>query len=281
MAIITCNWIGSKFHLCCLFTACVFHIWTEDSSPWCTVYYKRVQSGDEFLVLQREEIYISYIRWKKILPILKLKNGLLDLRQDISAQKMKTIQEGHLWSPCLKMLMLCTTWTYRTENFSQKDISGTCRVHHPWCVGHDEPLYQMGAKKLECRSEVWSHCGFTDNSWALQMEHNRLLGSSCDNGWNMDIFLWPRDKITIWGVETQWFTMPKKVSNTEVSIQGDGICFVGQRWDTAGWLLWKECYNHRQLWHPSLAEVKQRGSCQKEHCFSRTKLPTHSCHHTT
>jgi hypothetical protein len=24
--------------------------------------------------------------------------------------------------------------------FQPKDISGTCRVHHPWCVGHDKPL---------------------------------------------------------------------------------------------------------------------------------------------
>jgi len=30
---------------------------------------------------------------------------------------------------------------------------------------------------------------------------------------------------------------PKKVPNTVVSIHGDGICFVGQRWDTAGLLL--------------------------------------------
>jgi len=37
MTVIICNWFGSKFHLCWLFTACVFHIWTEDSSPWCRV----------------------------------------------------------------------------------------------------------------------------------------------------------------------------------------------------------------------------------------------------
>jgi hypothetical protein len=26
----------------------------------------------------------------------------------------------------------------------------------------------------------------------------------------------------------------QKVSNTEVSLQGDGICFLGQRWDAGG-----------------------------------------------
>jgi hypothetical protein len=49
----------------------------------------------------------------------------------------------------------------------------------------------------------------------------------------------------------------------------------------------KECNNHSQLLHPSLAKVKQalvskkRGSYQKECCFSRTmpactQLPLHS-----
>lgn len=146
---------------------------------------------------------------------------------------MKTIQEGHLWSPCLKMSMPCTTWSYRLENFNQKDISGTWRVHHQWCVGHDEPLCQMGAKKLECRSEAWSRWGFTHNSWALQMEHSRPLGSTCDNGRNMDIFLWPRDKRTIWGVQKQWFTMPKKFQ----TLKSASKAMASVLWDKDGILL--------------------------------------------
>jgi hypothetical protein len=34
-------------------------------------------------------------------------------------------------------------------------------------------------------------------------------------------------------VEIQWFTTSKKVSDTEVSLQVDGICFLGQIWYTA------------------------------------------------
>jgi hypothetical protein len=112
----------------------------------------------------KEKKFISITLGEKILPIWQLKTGLLDLRQDISAQKRKTIQEGHLWSPCLKMSMLCTTWSYRLENFSQKDISGTCRVHHPWCVGHDE----MGAK--EVRMQI--------RSMITRRLHRQFLGTS-------------------------------------------------------------------------------------------------------
>jgi len=70
---------------------------------------KECRAMMNFLFLKQKKFISVTLGDKKILPILKLKNGLLDLIQDISAQKMKTIQEGHLWSPCLKMSMLCTT----------------------------------------------------------------------------------------------------------------------------------------------------------------------------
>jgi len=92
---------------------------------------KECKAVMNFFFLKEKKFISVTLGEKKIFPILKLKNGLLDSRQDISAQKMKTIQEGHLWSPRLKMAMLCSTLYYRSENFSQKDISGTCRVHHP------------------------------------------------------------------------------------------------------------------------------------------------------
>jgi len=45
MTVITFNRFGSKFHL--LVTYSVFQTWTEDGSPWCTVYDKTVHSSDE------------------------------------------------------------------------------------------------------------------------------------------------------------------------------------------------------------------------------------------
>jgi len=54
MTIVTFNCFGSKSHLRWLFTA-FFQIWTEDGSPWCKVYDKKVQSGDEAPVLHTED----------------------------------------------------------------------------------------------------------------------------------------------------------------------------------------------------------------------------------
>jgi hypothetical protein len=67
-------------------------------------YDKRMQSGDEVPVPQKE-IYdgMSVRLSEKNFPTNQL-TGSLDLRQDISTLKM-TVQEDLLWSLCLKMWM--------------------------------------------------------------------------------------------------------------------------------------------------------------------------------
>ena len=152
----------SKCHLCWLFTASDVQVMT-----------KEVQKSDKPLVPQGGQRnlwwHVSYIRWK--IPLTRqLKAELLELRHDISALKIKTVQEGHLWSLCLKIWYRSQLFPGRSENFNQKDsgdVSGTCRFHHPWCFGHEEALCQIGAKMFECGSEAWSCCGFAGNSWAL------------------------------------------------------------------------------------------------------------------
>jgi hypothetical protein len=129
-----------------------------------------------FLFLKiAKEFYgdMSVTLGEKIPPTRQLKVGLLDSRYDISALKIKTVQKGHLWSLLQKMWCCSQNGLSRSENFNQNDstdsgdISGTCRVHHPWCFGLEKDLCRMSAKMFECRSEAWSCCGFASNSWAL------------------------------------------------------------------------------------------------------------------
>jgi hypothetical protein len=45
-------------------------------------------------------------------------------------------------------------------------------------------------------------------------------------------------------VKKQCFTSPKKLQTPKDSLEGDSICFLGQRWDTVGLLPQKEYNNH-------------------------------------
>lgn len=89
----------------------------------------------------------------------------------------------------------------RLENFSQKDSRDSGdrfrNMKDSSCVGQEKALFQMGAKMFERGSEPWSCCRAKGNSWTLYMEHSRFLSWTCDNGQNMDIRVWPRDKRTI------------------------------------------------------------------------------------
>jgi hypothetical protein len=138
--------------------------------------YSLWQNKCSFLFLKIAKVFygeMSVTLGGKIPLTRQLTVGLMDLRHDISALKIKTVQEGHLWSLFLKMWCRSQNGLGRSENFNQKDsidyrdISGTCWVQYPWYFGLEEDLCQMGAKLFESRSEAWSCCGFAGNSWAL------------------------------------------------------------------------------------------------------------------
>jgi hypothetical protein len=98
----------------------------------------------------------------------------------------------------------------------------------------------------------------------------------------MDTFVWSRDTRTIQGVKKQCLTSPKKLQTLKDSLQGDNICFLGQRWDTVGLLLYN---NHSKLICLGQSEagaglqmeeeLVKRSVVSAGHC-----LLTHSCHHT-
>ena len=78
------------------------------------------------------------LQWvKKILPTWQLKTWLFELRQDVSAVEIKTVQQGHLWPVCPKCGWHSKHDLREWENFSLRDnkdsgdISGICRVHLP------------------------------------------------------------------------------------------------------------------------------------------------------
>jgi len=70
---------------------------------------KHCQVGMKFLYLKGKAVKeicdgMSVMLSKKKFLTGQLKTGWLDLRQDIAVLKM-TMQEGHLWSVCLKIWM--------------------------------------------------------------------------------------------------------------------------------------------------------------------------------
>lgn len=73
---------------------------------------------------------------KKVLPTQQLKTGLLDVIQNISALKVKTIHVRPLLVTVLKSGCHSQHDLGRLENFSQKDRrdsgddSGTCTIHN-------------------------------------------------------------------------------------------------------------------------------------------------------
>lgn len=82
----------------------------------------------------------------------------------------------------------------------------------------------------------------------------------------------------------------QKRFNTGVILQGGGIWFLGQRWDSAGWLLQEGCKNHSRLLHISLAQSKTDTGHQTSETSEEAvkmgvvspwqSLLTHGCHHT-
>lgn len=74
----------------------------------------------------------------------------------------------------------------------------------------------------------------------------------------------------------------QKRFNTGVSLQGGGICFLGQRWDTADWLLQEGCKNRSRLLHISLVQSKTDtghqtpGEAVKMGVVSSRTMPPHT-----
>jgi hypothetical protein len=87
-------------------------------------------------------------------------------------------------------------------------------------------------------------------------------------------------------VKKQCCTSPKKLQTLKDSLLGDSICFLKQRWDTAGLLPQKEYNNHRKLICLGQSEAGA-GLQMAEELVKRSvvsaghRLLTHSCHHTT
>jgi len=164
---------------------------------------KECKVGMKFLFLKGKAVKeicdgMSVTLNTKNFPTRQLKTGWLDLWQDIAVLKM-AIQEGHLWSVCLKMWML--HYLGRTKKFSQKysgdcgNILGMCRVHRPWCVGH-ETIWKMGARclnvdqKRDCvvaSQAILEH--FRQNTASFLVQ----LGTMDE----VDTFVWSRDTRTI------------------------------------------------------------------------------------
>ena len=89
-------------------------------------------------------------------------------------------------------------------------------------------------------------------------------------------------------METQKFTSSKKALKAflKVSLQDD-ICFLGQRWNIASYLLQRRCKNHSKLLHIFLGQSEAGTVAQMvREAFRRCVvspgqcLLTHGCHHT-
>ena len=177
---------------------------------------------------------------------------------------MKIVQEDHLWSLCLRMWMLFTTWSWRIKE---------CQLSAKWvpeCLNADQ-------KQFVASQAILEHFRQNTAGFLAQLV-------SMDKTWLHLYDPETKEQPKEW---RQWFTLSKKVSNSEVSLQDEGICFLGQRWNTAGWLPRKGCNNHSNLLHISLGQSEADnglltvGKTVKRSAVSPGQhLLTHSCHHT-
>ena len=125
MTVVTFNWFGSKFHLCWLFTAFVFQIWTKDGSSWRRLYDKLVQSGDEFLFLKKktaEDIYddMSLTFGEKLSSYSTVKTRFALIKTGQFSSEDEDCAGRPLVVTLLQIWMPFTSWSWQIGKFQPK-----------------------------------------------------------------------------------------------------------------------------------------------------------------
>jgi hypothetical protein len=88
--------------------------------------------------------------------------------------------------------------------------------------------------------------------------------------------------------EDKGVNLNQKRFNTGVTLHGGGMCFLGQRQNTAGEIPQKVCNNHSKLLHISLGQSKAdigpqmtEDAVEISVVFPGQCLLTYGCHHVT